>query len=262
MDYETFANRLNQVILELSIEHAGMLSMGVASYYKAGNDDVKKSNLTKTQQATISKISAEHFGYMAEFDKALGETLKENVKSIFEREGGFEDVKQEILQHVDDIFSGKEKITINHVGQVRQVVGVDKHGNLYQTEKIIQQPYTTTPEAYADMVSRTASHRALERGRADAMNKIGFDKFRYISACDERSRPAHCALSGKVFEYGTDQAEMALSLLGEPNCRCSTVAFFSDPDLDSPESKFEKYKERAGVYWNEEMGDWAFKDPV
>lgn len=256
MDYETFATRLNQIILELSIEHAGVLSMNIASYYKAGNDDVKKSTLTKTQLATISKISAEHFGYMSEFDKALGETLKENVKSILEREGGYNDVKEEILKHVDDVFSGNDTITINHVGQRRTVLNVDKDGNIYQTEKVIQQPYTTTPEAYADMVSRTASHRALERGRADAMNKMGFDKFRYISACDERSRPAHCALSGKVFEYGTDQAEMALSLLGEPNCRCSTIAFFGS-DLDTPQEFYEKIKEKSGLRWSEEQEEWA-----
>ena len=259
MDYEVFENRINQIILELSIEHAGVLSMNIASHYMAGNDDIKISTLTKTQQVTIQNISAEHFGYMAEFDKALGEKLKENVKSIFEKEGGYKDVKEEILKHVDDVFSGKDTITINHVGQRRSVINVDKDGKLYQTEKVIQQPYTTTPEAYADMVSRTASHRALERGRADAMSKIGFNKFRYISACDERSRPAHCALSGSVFEYGTEQAEMALSLLGEPNCRCRTISYHDDIGLDTPASRFEKYKERMGVYWNEELNDWAFK---
>lgn len=256
MDYETFASRLNQVILELSIEHAGMLSMGVASYYKAGNDDIKKSNLTKTQQATISKISAEHFGYMAEFDKALGETLKENVKKIFEREGGFGDVKQEILQHVDDVFTGKENITINHVGQRRTVLNVDKHGNLYQTEKVIQQPYTTTPEAYADMLSRTASHRALERGRADALGKM-FGKWRFAGGADERSRPWHTALLGKVYEYGTPESDMALSILGEPNCRHTAIAYFDDPDLDTPQEFYQQVKDDAGLYWNEEKEEWA-----
>lgn len=259
MDYETFASRLNQVILELSIEHAGVLSMGIASYYKAGNDDIKKSSLTKTQQATISKISAEHFGYMAEFDKALGETLRENVKHIFEREGGVADVKQEILQHVDDVFSGKEKITINHVGQRRTVVNVDKDGNLYQTEKVIQQPHTTTPEAYADMLSRTASHRALERGRADAMNKMGLKFWRFAGGADERSRPWHTALLGNVYEYGTPESEMALSILGEPNCRHTAIAFFGS-ELDTPSEFYEKIKEKAGLRWSDEKEEWIISD--
>jgi uncharacterized protein with gpF-like domain len=91
---------------------------------------------------------------------------------------------------------------------------------------------------------------------------MGFKQFRYTSVCDERSRPHHCALSGQVFEFGTIQAEYAMQLLSEPHCRCRILPFFDDPELDSPASRYEKFKEKKGLYWNEEINDWAFKESV
>ncbi|WP_269849543.1 hypothetical protein [Methanosarcina horonobensis] len=39
------------------------------------------------------------------------------------------------------------------------------------------------------------------------------------------------------------------------------LSFFNDPDLDTPQEEYEKQKEKAGLYYDEEKGKWAFNDP-
>lgn len=41
----------------------------------------------------------------------------------------------------------------------------------------------------------------------------------------------------------------------------SYCLFFNDPDLDTPQEEYEKQKEKAGLYYDEEKGKWAFNDP-
>jgi len=53
---------------------------------------------------------------------------------------------------------------------------------------------------------------------------------------------------------------MALQLLHKPNFRHLAAVFFDDPDLDTPQEEYEKQKEKAGLYWDEEKRKWAFKE--
>jgi hypothetical protein len=79
-----------------------------------------------------------------------------------------------------------------------------------------------------------------------------------VSVCDERSRADHCALSGSVFEYGTKDSDLALMLMHEPHCRCRSVVFFNDEELDTPASFFEEQKKKAGLRYDDEKGNWLF----
>jgi hypothetical protein len=97
-------------------------------------------------------------------------------------------------------------------------------------------------------------------GRAVSQQAAGFTKWRFVGPSDERGRPDHIAIIGQVFEYGTDQSDLALRLLHEPNCRHRQVAFFDDPELDTPEEDFEEQKRKAGLYWDDEKGKWKFRN--
>ncbi len=110
------------------------------------------------------------------------------------------------------------------------------------------------------MLGRTATHSAWVEGRAVSQQAAGFKKWRFVGPADERARDDHVAILGKVFEYGTEQSDLALQLLHEPNCRHRQVAFFDDPELDTPEEDFEEQKRKAGLYWDDENGKWNFRN--
>lgn len=269
MDEDTFFNQIDQVIKELNVHHASSLAANIASHYKAGSDGAgyeyagakyaKKKVLSPLQEAAIQKLTAEHFGYMAEFDKAIGDTIKDHAKEILRSEGGYKDISEALKPYIKDVFEGKETVTIDHIGQTRTVLNVDKEGKLYKTEKTIQQKYTTNADAYADMLSQSATHKAFEQGRASEYQRMKFNKWRFTGPSDERARPWHAAIIGNVYEYGTPESDMALDLLGEANCRHRAIAFFDDPKLDTPQDFYEKQKEKAGLYWDDETEAWAFK---
>jgi len=255
-------SQIDEAIAALSIAHASSLAAAIATYYRAGSEDsrteqdVKSKKLSPLQEAAIHKMTAYHFGYMSEFDKALGEAIKEKAREILRNEGGYKDIKAAVKQYVEDVFEGKEQITINHIGQKRIILKVDKNGKLYETEKIIKQEYVTNADAYADMLSRTATHKAFEQGRASEFQRMKFKFWRFVGSNDERSRPWHVALIGNVYEYGTAQSDMALSLLGEPHCRHRAIAYFGS-DLDTPQEFYDMQKKKAGLKWSEEKNDWV-----
>lgn len=263
---EYLLKQIEEAIAVLPIAHASDLAAAIATYYRAGSDDSRqeqdktKKKLSPLQEAAIKKLTAEHFGYMAEFDKAVGEAIRDKAREILRDEGGYKDIKGAIKEYVADVFQGKEQITINHVGNKRTILKVDKNGKLYEVEKVIEREYVTNADAYADMLSRTATHKAFEQGRAGEFQRLKFQKWRFVGPSDERARPWHAALIGNVYEYGTPQSDYALHLLGEPHCRHRAIAFFDDPELDTPQEFYEKQKEKAGLFWNEEKGEWDFKE--
>ena len=248
---------IDQAVMQLTLSHSKSLIASLVTYYKAGSNDVRKSRWTKQQQAAVDALTASHFGHLAEFDKVIGEQIKDKARDILKANGGYAEIKQELFPYIDKVFGGDEPIIINNVGKIRTEIRLDKNGKLYTLEKKITKPYTTNSKAYADMLSRTAAHKAWEQGRVDEYQMMGFKSWRFTGPSDERARPWHVAMIGQIFEYGTDQSEMALTLLGEPNCRHRAIPYFDDPKLDTPQSFYDKQKEKAGVKWDDEKEDWV-----
>lgn len=256
---ETLERQIDQVVIQITASQADALTAGITAYYKAGSDDVRPTTrLTNVQKNAIKRLSAEHFGYISEFNKAVGEQIKDKAKDLLTQEKGYAEISKEIKEYATQVFEGQEKVTINNVGKTRKVVQVGKDGTLKEVEKVITRPYTTNVNAYSDMLARTATHTAWEQGRASEYQRMGFRKWRFVGPSDERARPDHIAILGQVFEYGTEQSDYAESLLHEPNCRHRQVVFFDDPELDTPPEFFERIKRRAGLYWDEEKEEWAF----
>ena len=102
-------------------------------------------------------------------------------------------------------------------------------------------------------------HEYTEDGRAAAYQEEGLKQWRFIGPVDERARPEHAAIVGEHFTYGTPESEMAQELLHEPNCRHRAIAYYDDPELDTPQEEFETQKVDAGLYYNEEQENWAFR---
>jgi len=261
-DLETFDKQVDQVVNRITTTQSDALIAGLTVYYKAGSDDIRPSSrLTNVQKNAIKKLSAEHFGYISEFNNAIGDQIKDHARQLLKEQKGYAEISTEIKKYASDVFGGTENVVIDNVGKTKKVIKVGKDGKLREIEHTITKPYTTNTQAYSDMLAKTSTHTAWEQGRASEYQRIGMKKWRFVGPSDERARPDHVALLGQVFEYGTPQSDYALQLLQEPNCRHRQIAFFDDMELDTPQEFFEKQKQRAGLQWDNEKGWTLEKTP-
>jgi uncharacterized protein with gpF-like domain len=232
---EEVGGKIDQIINQLNLDQAEALSLRLATAFIAGSNSITSTIYSKDQkrisdqqERAIKQLSAEHFGYITEFNDQMGEQLKDHAREILRQEGGY----KEIASYTKDVLSGSENVVINNVGKTRKIIQVGKDGTLQEVEKVITRKYVTNVNAYGDMLGRTATHSAWAEGRAVGRavghQKMGFKKWRYISVSDSRSRPSHVALSGNVYEYGTKDSVLALRLMHSPRCRCRSVVFFND----------------------------------
>jgi SPP1 gp7 family putative phage head morphogenesis protein len=256
---EDIEKQIDHLITKINASQADTLTKLIAAAYVGGSRAVTstvyskdKKRISDLQEQAIKRLTAEHFGYLTEFNAAVGEQIAGKARDILREGGGY----KEISDYTKRVLAGKEQIIINNVGKTRKIIEIGKDGTLREVEKKITRPYVTTVDNYADMLGRTATHSAFEEGRAIGYQKLGFSKWRYVGPIDDRTRPEHAALVGQVFEYGTDQSNLALQTLHDPNCRHRAVAYFDDPELDAPTELFEEQKRKVGLRWDEEKGAW------
>lgn len=81
-------------------------------------------------------------------------------------------------------------------------------------------------QSRAKMIARDQSTKALGNVQKVRQQALGVSKYEWVTAGDERVRPSHAALNGKVFSWDAPPA------VGHPgadiNCRCVAVAVFDD----------------------------------
>lgn len=252
--------KIDQLVNQLNVDQAEALSKQLAVAFVAGSDSITSTiysedpELSEQQERAIKQLSAEHFGYISEFNRQMGEQLKDEARDILRNNGGYKD----IAKYTKQVLEGQEKVVIDHVGQTRKIIAVGKDDKLREVEKIITRKYVTTVDNYANMLGRTATHSAWAEGRAIGHRKLGFKKWRFVGPFDERSRPDHAVVVGNVYTYGTPESDLALRLLHEPNCRHRAIVYFDDPELDTPQEFFEKQKTKAGLKWDDDKGKWTF----
>jgi SPP1 gp7 family putative phage head morphogenesis protein len=258
---ETIEQQIDQAILAVTAAQSNALSKQIKASYRAGSNAVRDTTgLTNVQKNAIKNLTAESFGHLSEFNRNVGEQIKDKARTLIADGKGYKDVSREVKEYAESIFKGSEHVVIDNRGKTRTVLKVSKDGTIKAVEKEITRPYVTNVNAYSEMVGRTSIHTAWEQGRASEYQRMGFTFWRYISAGDERTRPWHMSLHGQVFEYGTEQSDLALQVKQEPHCRCRAVVFFDDPKMDTPQAVFEEQKSKAGLYWDDDTGEWKFKD--
>jgi hypothetical protein len=276
-----FEAAVGKTIQQLNKEQAEALSVEIAAWFVAGlegdqEEDKKKKKdkkgkdknpdegLSDLQRETVRKMTDEKFGYISQFNQTLGDQLAAKAQEILKdhggKEGGREEVTKLIKDYVEQVFDGSETVVIDRTGQTKQVIEVGKDKKLKLVDHVITRAYHASPETYSTMLGRSAVHSAYEQGRAEAYQQDGLTMWRFVGPVDERSRPAHSAIVGEHYTYGTDESDLAMSLFDEPNCRHRSIPYFDDPDLDTPQEEYERIKDEAGLHWDEDKEEWAFED--
>lgn len=251
-------NDIDKAIDKLTKDQSEDLTKYLSASFVAGWDAEDGGKLTTVQKNAIVKLAATNVGYIAEFNSVIGKQVADRMAELMAEGVLQKDIAKELIPYVDDIFSKNGRVIIDHVGQKKSIVRVMKDGKLKRIEKTITRKYVTSPENYADMLSRTSTHNALEQGRAEARQAKGITRWIFTGPIDERSRPNHAAVVGNIYEYGTDQSDMAQELLSAPNCRHRSIEFFDNQELDTPKSHYETLKKDAGLKF--ENGEWTLPE--
>ena len=186
----------------------------LAGYTKAGAD----APLTDLHRDAIAAYTKKTTGYIAEYNKAIGDQIEKRIKEDIGKGMTYDQIKREIFPYIEEVFT-TGTVIIDRRGETREVVHVGPDGKLYRETKEITQPYSVTVETYSEMLARTTKHTIYEKGRAEGYQSLGITKWRFSGPVDERTRPEHAAIVGNIYEYGTAQSDMAESLLTQVNCR-------------------------------------------
>src|SRR5665647_201923 len=135
---------------------------------------------------------------------------------------------EEIKKYVDDVFLGKESITIDNVGKTKKEIYVDKELKLSEVSTVIEKPYSTTLLSYAAMLGATIAHTAYEKGRKAQYTSQGYYSWVFVGPADEIARPWHVVLIGTNYTHGTSQSDYAERCLQEPRCRHRADVYHND----------------------------------
>jgi|GEM_PF-2467113 SPP1 gp7 family putative phage head morphogenesis protein len=188
--------------------------------------------------------------------KEMYEFLERDIKSVIEegiREGlTYDEISARLKERLRTTFG--EEIHFDRRGKLREEIYIDRRGRLRVRQVKITRTKTLKLDDYADLLARTNVKKAYALGHREGYVAAGLRKWRYRSVADERTRPHHLALHGRVFEVGTAEEELALRVMSEPNCRCRPSPYFDDPKLDTPQEVFEQEKKKWAQEWQREKG--------
>ncbi len=232
-------------------------SFNTAAYNTAAySEDSEDNTLTDEEKAEIATLTALYLGYISEFNYRAQVQILAKVQALVEA-GSSQD---EIKQYIDSVFSGEESIIIDNVGKERKEIYVDEDLTLSEVTKTVEKPFYSSVLAYASLIGAIAAHTAYEKGKEIYNRGNGYNRWVFVGPADERARPWHVALLGKVFENDTVQSNYAEQCLGEAWCRHRKEVYWNDPNKDTAPEKWEQLKKDAGLFWNKDLGRWDLKN--
>jgi len=158
------------------------------------------------------------------------------IKGGVESGWSFPRVKKALAEKINSGWG--KSIKFDSTGTTRKFVKVAPDGTLSWGEKTITQSITLPTKVYADTLARTSMKQAYTAGHFERYQTAGYKGWVYLSVADERTRPTHLALHGRVFLFGTPEEEMAREVMKENNCRCRPKAWFDDQKLDRPDYEY------------------------
>ena len=266
-DISRFETSLKKAFKQINKAQSATLSIQIAANFIAGMAaadkqksfksvdpepiDPEEEGLTNDEKVEIALLLALFLGYSNAFNEKAQAHILGNVKEMVQAGVGTEEIKK----YVDDVFLGKESITIDNVGKTKKEIYVDKELKLSEVSKVIEKPYSTTLLSYAAMLGATIAHTAYEKGRKAQYTSQALNQWVFVGPADEIARPHHIALIGEVFTWNTDQSSYAEHVLQEPRCRHRSQVYYGD-SRDTKKEVWDKLKKDSGIFWNDDLNKW------
>ncbi len=169
------------------------------------------------------------------FGNLSGE-LTDIIEQGIRKNSTYGEVRNQLIEKLDGGWG--KTVSFTRAGETRRYVHVAPDGSLEWRTKTITRNITIPTETYADTLSRTNLKAAWAEGHRERYRQSGREGWVFMAVADERTRPHHLALHGRIFIFGTEDEAMALEIMKEPNCRCRPRAWFNDPALDRDPAKY------------------------
>lgn len=265
LNLEEFMKSLKKAFSQIESTQAEALSEELAKNYLAGRgagqkhkstrplisaeDPEEEDGLTTEEKEELALLLALFLGNLKKFNTMAQTQILDKVSTMVDEGKTMEEIKQ----YVDDVFHGKETIEVDNTGKKTKELYVDKDLQISERSKIISKPFFAGVLTYAAMLAETASHRAYEEGRKQALIQ-GNERWVFAGPVDEIARPSHIALVGQVFKWNTLQSDYAEKVLREPHCR-HRAQEYSEKDYDA--KYWQRLKDEAGLYWDAKNDKWA-----
>jgi len=219
---------------------------------KAAEDPGEEEGLTTEEKEELAIILALFLGNLKKFNTMAKKQTMDTVSTMVDEGKTMEEVKQ----YVSDVFHGKETIEVDNTGKKKKELYVGKDLQISERSKIISKPFFAGVLTYATMLAETASHRAYEEGRKQALI-LQQERWVFVGPVDEIARPSHVALVGQIFIWGTLQSDYAEKVLREPHCR-HRAQEYSEKDYDA--KYWQKLKDDVGLYFDDAEQMWKMRE--
>lgn len=268
LNIPSFSKSLKSAFKKIESTQAEALSEELAKNYLAGRgagqkhkstrplisaeDPEEEDGLTTEEKEELAIILALFLGKLTKFNTMAQTQILNQVSTMVDEGKTMEEVKQ----YVSDVFHGKETIEVDNTGKKTKELYVDKDLQISERSKIISKPFFAGVLTYATMLAETASHRAYEEGRKQALIQ-GNERWLFAGPVDEIARPWHVALVGQIYTWGTLQSDYAEKVLREPRCR-HRAQEYSEKDYDA--KYWQRLKDEAGLYFDDAEQMWKMRE--
>lgn len=262
-----FKKSLKKAFSQIESTQAEALSEELAKNYRAGRaagtkhkstrplisaeDPEEEDGLTTEEKEELAIILALFLGKLTKFNTMAQTQILNQVSTMVDEGKTMEEVKQ----YISDVFHGKETIEVDNTGKKTKELYVGKDLQISERSKTISKPFFAGVLTYATMLAETASHRAYEEGRKQALI-LQQERWVFVGPVDEIARPWHVALVGQVFTWNTLQSDYAEKVLREPRCR-HRAQIYNENDYDA--KYWQKLKDDVGLYFDDAEQMWKMR---
>ena len=158
-------------------------------------------NLVQTD--ALDKLILNDVGFIAKTNKQIGESIISDVEKLLIEKGDWASAKESVLKHVEDVFSGEEKIVINNIGKTSKRVFVDTAlGHAVIRDATVQRAWSGNIQAYSDMVAKSLSQKARQMGDIEAYRMTnGIVGWRRMSSLSGRTCNICASLHGRAYYF-------------------------------------------------------------
>lgn len=179
-------------------------------------------NFNLIQTEALEKLVLEDVGFVAQTNKKIGQSIIDDIEKILITKGDWASVKESVLEHVNKVFSGQEKIVIDNIGkQVKRVVLDTELGHVVLKDFTVKRKWTGNINAYSDMVAKSLSQKARTMGDLEGYRTTtGIIGWRRMSSLGGKTCELCASLHGRAYYFageGVDALPSDDGLMFEPH---------------------------------------------
>jgi len=193
------------------------------------------ANFDLVQTEALEKLIAEDVGFIGATNKKIADSLINDIEQLLIVKGDWASAKEAVFEHINNVFSGQEKIVIDNIGKSVKRVVLDKElGHAVIRDFVVQRKWVGNIDAYSDMVARSLSQKARTMGDLEGYRTTsGIVGWRRMSSLGGKTCGICASLHGRDYYFAGDRASILPDDDGfmfepHPNGYCYQTPIYDD----------------------------------